>query len=285
MKAAGSIGVPPGAPSVPVGGARRLARAYDIAVVSAKPKSLENRFYYIFTFFSKNNYCLLSRSVFRLGCARFGRPSATAGMGGHAMANGETGARAIKPRMHHVNLKTTRLDAMIDWYRIAVGADLIFKYPYGAWLSNDLANHRIALLAFPQFRDDPEKELRTGMHHMAYEFGGFAEFMEHYAHMKALGHAPFLCFDHGMTTSFYYFDPDHNALELQVDNFGDWEQSKNFMRHAEAFHNNPLGVFIDPERIYAAYKAGLSFEEIHARAMNSEYLPDPLPRIPLPEPI
>ena len=201
------------------------------------------------------------------------------------MANNDSGAQRIKPRMHHVNLKTTRLEDMIAFYGLAVGADLIFKFPFGAWLSNDLANHRIALLAFPQFFDDPEKELRTGLHHMAYEFATFEEFIENYERLKALGHTPFLCFDHGMTTSYYYFDPDHNALELQVDNFGDWEKSKEFMRSAEAFHSNPIGVFIDPEQILAAHKAGLSFAEIHERAMASQYLPDPLPKIPLPEPV
>lgn len=201
------------------------------------------------------------------------------------MADSQAGARTGKPRMHHVNLKTTRLEEMIAWYGMAVGAELIHKFPYGAWLSNDLANHRIALLAFPQFHDDPDKELRTGLHHMAYEFPDFEAFMANYARMKAQGHRPFLCFDHGMTTSFYYFDPDHNALELQVDNFGDWEQSKDYMRHAEAFHRNPIGVFIDPEQIEAAYLAGASFADIHAKAMNEGYLPDPLPKIPLPEPM
>jgi catechol-2,3-dioxygenase len=193
--------------------------------------------------------------------------------------------RAVKPVMHHVNLKTTRLDEMIAWYGLAVGAELIFKFPFGAWLSNDLANHRIALLAFPQFYDDPEKELRTGLHHMAYEFPTFDAFMDSYVRLRQSGHVPFLCFDHGMTTSFYYYDPDHNALELQVDNFGDWELSKKFMREAEAFHQNPIGVYIDPEQIYQAYNSGLSFAEIHANAMNSKYLPDPLPNITLPEPV
>jgi catechol-2,3-dioxygenase len=151
-------------------------------------------------------------------------------------------------------------------------------------LSNDLANHRIALLAFPQFHDDPEKELRTGLHHMAYEFANFDEFIANYVRLKAAGHLPFLCFDHGMTTSYYYFDPDHNALELQVDNFGDWDLSKKFMRESEQFHQNPIGVYIDPEQILAAYQSGLGFAEIHANAMAAQYLPDPLPTIPLPEP-
>ncbi|MEA2201683.1 MAG: hypothetical protein QOI89_2279 [Solirubrobacteraceae bacterium] len=42
-----------------------------------------------------------------------------------------------------------------------VGTKVIFQDQVGAWLSNDDANHRIALLAFPNFVDDPDKETRT----------------------------------------------------------------------------------------------------------------------------
>ena len=57
----------------------------------------------------------------------------------------------IHPRFHHLNLKTTRLQEMIDYYSVLVGAEVIFRDDVGAWLSNDEANHRIALLAFPDF--------------------------------------------------------------------------------------------------------------------------------------
>ena len=40
-------------------------------------------------------------------------------------------------------------------------------------LSNDAANHRIALTAFPNFVDDPEKDTRTGLHHTAFEYDSF----------------------------------------------------------------------------------------------------------------
>lgn len=35
----------------------------------------------------------------------------------------------IKPTMHHVNLKTTRLQEMIDWYGLVVGAKPNFQFP------------------------------------------------------------------------------------------------------------------------------------------------------------
>ena len=84
-------------------------------------------------------------------------------------------ATTIQPKFHHFNLKTTQLQEMIDFYRTLVGAEVIFQDATGAWLSNDAANHRIALLAFPNFVDDPDKETRTGMHHSAFEYASFEE--------------------------------------------------------------------------------------------------------------
>ena len=74
------------------------------------------------------------------------------------------------PVLHHINLKTTRLQEMIDWYGTVVGTTPTFQFPVGAWLSNDGANHRIALLSTPPMKDDPDKFMHTGMHHVAFEY-------------------------------------------------------------------------------------------------------------------
>jgi catechol-2,3-dioxygenase len=39
-----------------------------------------------------------------------------------------------------------------------------------------------------------------------------------YTRLKALDITPHFTVDHGMTTSFYYVDPDGNSVELQCDN-------------------------------------------------------------------
>ena len=118
----------------------------------------------------------------------------------------------IHPKFHHVNLKTTRLDEMIDWYSTVVGADVIHRYELGAWLSNDEANHRIALLAFPNFADDPEKDNHTGMHHSAFEYESFSDLNESYLRLRDAGIVPAVCLDHGMTFSYYYVDPDGKTV-------------------------------------------------------------------------
>jgi catechol 2,3-dioxygenase len=189
---------------------------------------------------------------------------------------------ATNPTFHHFNLKTTRLQEMIDFYRTLVGAQVIFQDQIGAWLSNDDANHRIALLAFPNFVDDPEKETRTGMHHSAFEYASFDELNSNYLRLKDQGITPALCLDHGMTLSYYYADPDGNNVELQVDGFGDWRRSREWMHTSEEFKGNPIGQFVDPEQIAADRAAGLSFEEIHANAMAGGYAPEQIP-VEIPE--
>jgi catechol 2,3-dioxygenase-like lactoylglutathione lyase family enzyme len=41
----------------------------------------------------------------------------------------------IHPTFHHVNLKTTRLQEMIDFYGTLVGAEVIFQDGYGLGLA------------------------------------------------------------------------------------------------------------------------------------------------------
>jgi catechol 2,3-dioxygenase len=188
-----------------------------------------------------------------------------------------TGSTVIHPAFHHVNLKTTRLQEMIDFYRELVGAEVIFQYEVGAWLSNDAANHRIALLAFPNFVDDSEKDTRSGMHHSAFEYASFEDLNSSYLRLQRAGITPAMCLDHGMTLSYYYADPDGNNVELQVDCFGDWAKSKEWMQNSAEFTANPIGQFVNPELVAADHAEGMSFAEIHAKAMAGGYAPQQAP--------
>src|SRR6266700_2713214 len=103
---------------------------------------------------------------------------------------------------------------------------------------------------------------------------------------KGLRIVPHVTVDHGMTTSFYNVDPDGNSVELQVDNFGDWKQSSEWMRTSRQFDADPIGTPVDPEQMIAARRAGASFAELHQRAYASEFKPSaPLDlRVPLTDP-
>jgi catechol 2,3-dioxygenase len=189
----------------------------------------------------------------------------------------------IRPTFHHFNLKTTRLQELIDWYAAVVGAEVTFQDATGAWLTNDAANHRIALLAFPGFVDDPEKDTRTGMHHSAFEYDSFEDLNASYVRLRDAGIEPDICIDHGMTLSYYYKDPDGNHVELQADVFGDWSASKQWMHTSPDFRANPIGVFVDPEHVAAAAAAGDQFADIHRRAIAGEFAPEQAPELPVGE--
>ena len=83
----------------------------------------------------------------------------------------------IKPKLHHVTLKTSRLDEMIAWYGAVIGAKVQFRDQTAAWTTNDEANHRIAFLAVPGLSDDKQKPSHNGMHHCAFEYGSFEDLM------------------------------------------------------------------------------------------------------------
>jgi catechol 2,3-dioxygenase len=181
--------------------------------------------------------------------------------------------RPIRPTLHHVNLKTTRLREMIDWYALVLGTTVNLQFDGGAFVTNDRANHRIGFLALPGFCDDEEKFARTGLHHTAFEYESFADLMATYARLKRHGIEPGVCLDHGVATSLYYSDPDRNMVELQVDNFADWDRSSEWMRTSEEARRNPIGTFFDPEPVMAAHGNGAAFDAILADIRSGKYPP------------
>ena len=189
-----------------------------------------------------------------------------------------------KPVLHHVTMKTTRMQEMVDWYRTAVGCDVTYMFEGAAWTSNDAANHRIAFLTAAQMKDDPDKVARAGMHHMAFEFGSLQALIDNYERLAEADILPDICLDHGLTMSFYYPDPDGNLVELQSDNFGDWAKSKAWMRTSPEFAREPIGVEVDPPKIAAALRQGVAVAEVLKRSRMGDYLPATPGNIRLPGP-
>jgi catechol 2,3-dioxygenase len=180
---------------------------------------------------------------------------------------------SINPTLHHVTMKTRRLDEMCEWYGVVVGATVIHKAGGGAWLTNDAANHRIAFLANPAWQDDSAKLQHTGLHHTAYEYPSMDDLLDTYVRLRDRGILPHACLDHGMTMSFYFVDPDGNSVELQCDEFRDWTASKRFMETSPEFARNPIGAPLDPELVIRARDQGANAEELHTRAYAGEFSP------------
>ena len=192
-------------------------------------------------------------------------------------------SHVIHPRFHHVNLKTTRLQEMIDWYSVLVGAEVIFQRR-GRRLAEQRRGeppHRAARLPRLQRRPGEGHAHRPAPHRLRVR-GVRRARTRATCGCKDAGIEPAFCLDHGMTFSYYYADPDGNHVELQVDNFGDWAKSTEWMQDSEEFSANPIGQFVDPDRVAADHAAGVSFEEIHAKAMAGGYAPEQAP-VEIPE--
>ena len=190
----------------------------------------------------------------------------------------------IKPSLHHVTFRTSRLQEMIDWYVKVIGVTVTFQDEHNAWTTNDAANHRVAFLSVPGIVEDPDKFQHNCMHHSAFEYDSLDALMESYSRMAGEDIKPAFCLHHGITISIYYRDPDRNFVELQVDNFGDWAHSTRWMNTSEDFRSNPIGSFFDPEKVLEAHKAGTAFETLSRAMRQGDYRPDVIPNIGLPEP-
>jgi catechol 2,3-dioxygenase-like lactoylglutathione lyase family enzyme len=176
----------------------------------------------------------------------------------------------VPARLHHVNLKAYRFEEMRDFYTALIGIHPNAEVGTFGWYTYDTANHRLALMHLPNFTE--RVEASAGMHHMAFEYDSLDDLMRTYLRLKKIGVLPAACLDHGMTTSFYYRDPDGNYVEMQVDNFGlDPAVSTAFM-HTPAFLANPIGVPINPESYVAAWQQGASLWELHERSYAGEFV-------------
>lgn len=158
---------------------------------------------------------------------------------------------AVNPVLHHVTLKTTRVEEMVAWYGLVVGMTTNHHSRFGTWMTNDAANHRIALLAHPGLTEDPDKIPHAGMHHMAFEYPGLDERLETYERLKG--------------------DGVGNSVEVQADNFGDWTASSEWMRTAPECAVNPIGVALDPEQMVDARRSGAEAAALHQRTFAGEF--------------
>jgi catechol 2,3-dioxygenase len=184
--------------------------------------------------------------------------------------------KIVRPTLHHFGLTTANLEAMVDWYAKVLdtepkhrpGAPLAAHAVSGwrtAWISNDQASHRIAIMALPGLTDDAQRSRHKGLHHIALAYATLDDLLATYARLKELRIEPVRAADHGATTSFYYEDPDRNSIELMVDNFDAGEQP------SPVFAANSMGTDVDPEQLIAARAAGMSVAELHERASAGEF--------------
>ena len=175
-----------------------------------------------------------------------------------------SGSRGRVPpaQLSHIVRRTSRFDAMLDWYQKVLGAEIVHADAMLAFLTYDDEHHRIAIANLPGLEDQPP--MAAGTDHVAFTHADLGDLLYTYVRLKADGIEPYWCINHGPTTSMYYKDPDGNRIEFQVDNFATAEASNRWMRSG-AFKANPIGVVYDPEVLLARYRAGEPLESLVQR--------------------
>jgi catechol-2,3-dioxygenase len=179
------------------------------------------------------------------------------------MQRHDTTAAAVSPvKLSHVLFATRAMAPMRDWYRTVLAARVVFQNETLCFLTFDDEHHRIAILASPDAEARSER-LQAGPHHIAFTYAGLGDLLHTYRRLKSEGIKPFWTINHGVTTSMYYRDPDHNGIELQVDNFATTTELTAFM--TTGLVENPVGVTFDPDDMLRRYEAGVPPHELQRR--------------------
>ena len=200
------------------------------------------------------------------------------------MTQGSESSSIIHPTLHHFGVETRHLEKMVEWYARVVGMVTICSTSNAlgseagvsmssAFVSNDRANHRMAIFSTSELKEDTDKHAHAKLQHVAFEYATIDDLLNTYTRLKGLLIEPALMADHGPTIAFYYEDPDGNIVELFVDNFGDWDKSREYVRTSPEFHKNGMGALVDADKLVAARQAGMSFAELHRRAYAGEFPP------------
>jgi catechol-2,3-dioxygenase len=162
--------------------------------------------------------------------------------------------RTVSPiRFAHVVLRTKRMGELLSWYATVLGARVVFRNEFVAFLTYDDEHHRVALVQDPRAVDAPEHAV--GLEHFAYTLPTLGDLLQTYKRLGAKGIAPVWCVNHGPTTSMYFRDPEGNRVEFQVDNFPNAEALHAWFK-SDAFAKNPIGVNYDPEKLLARWQNG-----------------------------
>ncbi|KAJ5951532.1 uncharacterized protein N7479_009945 [Penicillium vulpinum] len=162
----------------------------------------------------------------------------------------------------HVFLRTNNFTKMVDFYKEFLGGSAAFESDHICFISYDFEHHRIAIATIPD--TTPKKANSCGLEHIAFTFDSLSDLALAYRQRKQLNMKPFWSVNHGPTTSIYYYDPDGNQIETQVDNFDTPEEATTYML-SEEFAVNPIGTDFDPEDLVARLESGESEASIKKR--------------------
>ena len=84
----------------------------------------------------------------------------------------------IRPTLHHFGVATSHLERMVEWYSKVLGMVTVYSTSNAseagvsaglAFVSNDKANHRLAIISLPELKDDADKKGHVKLQHVTFE--------------------------------------------------------------------------------------------------------------------
>lgn len=115
----------------------------------------------------------------------------------------------------HVVIRTTDPARLMEWYCTVLNAQVVLRHRLINFISWDDSQDRLAIMP------DQNPPAAGRIDHFAITYGSTSDLVANYWRLEKLGILPTLAMNHGVTSSFYYRDPDGNQLETAVDNFDD----------------------------------------------------------------
>lgn len=163
-------------------------------------------------------------------------------------------------KLAHIVLKTSNFEAMTNWYLTVLNARIALSNPFLAFMTYDDEHHRLGIANVPRLgHTDPN---RAGIDHVSFTYANLGDLLKTYVRLREQGIEPAWSINHGVTTSFYYKDPDGNKVELQIDNFETAVELQDYFENDPDFAVNPLGAPFDPNKMIADYEAGVPTREL-----------------------
>lgn len=157
----------------------------------------------------------------------------------------------------HFGLRTRpeNFEAMVQWHLNFFGGKTVLKNEVAAFITYDHEHHRLVIINDSQFEPVQKPGATCGIYHIAFALESLEALATSYEQKKERGILPHWPVNHGISTSMYYFDPDGNEFEMQVDNFATAADVYEFM-DTEEFKINPIGVDFVPEDFVKRVRSG-----------------------------
>lgn len=124
-------------------------------------------------------------------------------------------ALPVATTLGHIHLKVRDLEVSVPFYCDTFGLRVQEKIARFVFLTGNEMHHTVALQEIGAHAAPPQRQ-QVGLYHVAFEVASKAELARSYRQLRAQ-HVDCVAVDHRISWAIYFFDPDHNGLEIYCD--------------------------------------------------------------------